>query len=91
MRIPSADSDQIDHYFRAARNPSSIDPKRGDHFPQADFSLPILADARESARVMVDHIVPPYLALIESYDKAHAVQRTAEETKLEVSESGPME
>ena len=30
------------------------------------------ADAMEFAQVMVDHIVPPYRALIESYDKAQS-------------------
>jgi hypothetical protein len=43
-------------------------------------------DAMEFAAVMVDHILPPYRAVIESYDKAHAVQMTGKETKLEVSE-----
>ena len=32
---------------------------------------------------MVDHIVPPYRALMESYDKAQSVQKTGRETKLE--------
>jgi hypothetical protein len=41
------------------------------------------ADAMEFAAVMVDHIVPPYRALMESYDKAQSVQKTGHETKLE--------
>lgn len=40
-------------------------------------------DAMEFAGVMVDHIVPPYRALMESYDKAQSVQREGRETKLE--------
>jgi nicotinamidase-related amidase len=40
-------------------------------------------DAMEFAQVMVDHIVPPYRALIESYEKAQSVQRDGRETKLE--------
>jgi nicotinamidase-related amidase len=40
-------------------------------------------DAMEFAQVMVDHIVPPYRALIESYDKAQSVQKTGRETKLD--------
>jgi nicotinamidase-related amidase len=40
-------------------------------------------DAMEFAAVMVDHLVPPYRALMESYDKAQRVQRDGRETKLE--------
>ncbi len=40
-------------------------------------------DAMEFAGVMVDHIVPPYRALMESYDKAQSVQKSGRETKLE--------
>ncbi len=40
-------------------------------------------DAMDFARVMVDHLVPPYRALIESYDKAQSVQKSGRETKLE--------
>jgi Isochorismatase family len=40
-------------------------------------------DAMEFAGVMVDHIVPPYRALMESYDKAQNVQKVGRETKLE--------
>lgn len=40
-------------------------------------------DAMEFAGVMVDHIVPPYRALMESYDKAQAVQKGGRETKLD--------
>jgi hypothetical protein len=35
------------------------------------------------AAVMVDHIVPPYRALMESYDKAQSVQKGGRETQLE--------
>jgi nicotinamidase-related amidase len=45
------------------------------------------ADAMEFAKVMVDHIVPPYRALMESYDKAQNVQQTGRETKLDLLES----
>ena len=37
----------------------------------------------EFAQVMVDHIVPPYRALMESYDKAQSVQKVGYETKLD--------
>jgi hypothetical protein len=40
-------------------------------------------DAMEFATVAVDHIVPPYRALMESYDKAQSVQRDGRETKLD--------
>jgi hypothetical protein len=40
-------------------------------------------DAMEFAGAMVDHIVPPYRALMESYDKAQDVQKVGHETKLE--------
>jgi nicotinamidase-related amidase len=40
-------------------------------------------DAMEFAGVMVDHLVPPYRALMESYDKAQSVQKTGHETKLD--------
>lgn len=40
-------------------------------------------DAMEFAAVMVDHIVPPYRALMESYDKAQSVQRDGLETNLD--------
>jgi nicotinamidase-related amidase len=40
-------------------------------------------DAMEFAGVMVEHIVPPYRALMESYDKAQSVQKTGHETKLD--------
>ncbi|HEU0009599.1 MAG TPA: isochorismatase family protein [Verrucomicrobiae bacterium] len=45
-------------------------------------------DAMEFAAVMVDHLVPPYRALMESYDKAQSVQRDGHETKLERLEAG---
>lgn len=41
------------------------------------------ADAFDFATVMVDHIVPPYRALMESYDKAQSVQKNGHETKLD--------
>lgn len=40
-------------------------------------------DSAEFANIMVEHIVPPYRALIESYDKAQSIQRDGRETKLE--------
>ncbi len=40
-------------------------------------------DAMDFAQVMVDHIVPPYRALMESYDKAQSVQKVGRETKLD--------
>ena len=40
-------------------------------------------DAMEFAQVMVDHIVPPYRSLMESYDKAQNVQKVGHETKLD--------
>ena len=45
------------------------------------------ADAMDFAQVMVDHIVPPYRALMESYDKAQNVQKVGHETKLDRLES----
>lgn len=42
------------------------------------------ADAMEFANAMVDYIVPPYRALMESYDKAQNVQKTGHETKLDI-------
>ncbi len=41
-------------------------------------------DAMEFAQIMVDHIVPPYRALMESYDKAQQVGRDGPETKLDL-------
>ena len=43
-------------------------------------------DAMDFAAVMVDHIVPPYRALMESYDKAQSVQKEGHETKLDLLE-----
>ena len=40
-------------------------------------------DAMDFAQVMIDHIVPPYRALVESYDKAQIVQKSGRETKLD--------
>jgi hypothetical protein len=45
-------------------------------------------DAMDFAAVMVDHIVPPYRALMESYDKAQSVQKVGRETKLDLLEEG---
>ncbi|MBI4031027.1 MAG: isochorismatase family protein [Proteobacteria bacterium] len=42
------------------------------------------ADAYDFANVMVDHVVPPYRALMESYDKAQSVQKNGHETNLNV-------
>src|SRR5438094_3260431 len=46
------------------------------------------ADAMEFAAIMVDHIVPHYRLLMESYDKAQSVQREGHETKLEHLKTG---
>jgi hypothetical protein len=40
-------------------------------------------DAMDFASIMVEHIVPPYRALIESYDKAQNVQKVGKETHLD--------
>ena len=40
------------------------------------------------AAVMVEHIVPPYRALMESYDKAQSVQKGRRETKLNLLDAG---
>lgn len=40
-------------------------------------------DAMDFAAVMYEHIVPPYRALMESYDKAQNVQKVGRETKLD--------
>jgi nicotinamidase-related amidase len=40
-------------------------------------------DALDFASAMVDYIVPPYRALMESYDKAQDVQKVGHETKLD--------
>jgi len=47
------------------------------------------ADAMDFAQIMVDHIVPPFRALMESYDKAQRVQKSGRETKLEKLEAAP--
>jgi hypothetical protein len=44
-------------------------------------------DAMEFAAVMWEDIVPPYRALMESYDKAQSVQKDGRETKLDLLES----
>jgi len=48
-------------------------------------------DAFDFAGVMVDHIVPPYRALMESYDKAQNVAKVGKETKLEKQTQQKME
>jgi hypothetical protein len=40
-------------------------------------------DAMDFAAVMVEHIVPPYRAPMESYDKAQSVQKVGRGTRLE--------
>jgi nicotinamidase-related amidase len=40
-------------------------------------------DAMDFAAAMVDYIVPPYRALMESYDKAQSVEKHGRETKLD--------
>lgn len=40
-------------------------------------------DALSFAAIMVNHIVPPYKALIESYETAQKVQKTGPQTKLD--------
>lgn len=42
------------------------------------------SDAMDFAGAMVDYIVPPYRALIESYGKAQEVQKVGHETKLDI-------
>lgn len=46
------------------------------------------ADAMEFANAMVDHIVPHYRLLIESFEKAQSVQRDGRETKLDLLKPG---
>src|SRR5688572_2189231 len=46
------------------------------------------ADAMEFANVMVDHIVPHYRLLIESFEKAQSVQKDGRETKLDLLDGG---
>lgn len=41
------------------------------------------ADASKFADIMVEHIVPPYRALIESYNKAQSIQQSGPETKMD--------
>ena len=45
-------------------------------------------DAMEFAGVMIDHIVPHYRLLTESYGKAQSVQKDGRETKLERLDAG---
>lgn len=48
-------------------------------------------DAMAFAKVMIDHVVPPYRALMESFDKAQDVQRIGRETKLDRLDARPPE
>lgn len=41
-------------------------------------------DAMDFANAMIDYIVPPYRALMESYEKAQKVQKDGHETKLDM-------
>jgi len=45
-------------------------------------------DAMDFAAIMVEHIVPPYRALMESYEKAQSVQKSGRETRLDRQEPG---
>ena len=45
-------------------------------------------DAMDFAAVMVEHVVPPYRALMESYDKAQNVQEVGRETQLDRLDAG---
>lgn len=49
------------------------------------------ADAMDFAAIMVEHIVPPFRALMESYDKAQSVQKVGHETKLDRFEAAQAE
>ena len=44
-------------------------------------------DAMDFAAIFAEHVIPGYRALMESYDKAQAVQKTGHETKLEKLEA----
>jgi nicotinamidase-related amidase len=44
-------------------------------------------DAMDFAQIMVDHIVPAYKELINSYEKAQEVARNGKETKLDLLET----
>lgn len=48
-------------------------------------------DAMDFAGIMVEHIVPPYRALMESYDKAQNVQKVGYETKLDLLDAAKAE
>lgn len=41
------------------------------------------SDASQFAEIMVEHVVPPYRGLIESYNKAQSVQQQGCETKMD--------
>lgn len=45
-------------------------------------------DAMDFAKIMIDHLVPPYQALVESYDKAQKVVKEGHETKLDLLDGG---
>lgn len=40
-------------------------------------------DAMDFAAIFIDHIIPAYRTLVESYEKAQSVQKTGRETKLD--------
>lgn len=40
-------------------------------------------DAVDFAQIMIEHIVPPYRGLVESYDKAQSVQKSGHEINLD--------
>src|SRR5688572_17157324 len=46
------------------------------------------ADAMAFADAMVDHVVPHYRLLIESFEKAQSVQKDGRETKLDLLDAG---
>jgi hypothetical protein len=40
-------------------------------------------EAMDFAAIMIDHLLPGYRLLVESYEKAQSVQQTGRETKLD--------
>lgn len=44
-------------------------------------------DAMDFAAIFIEHVVPPFRCLIESYEKAQSVQKDGRETKLEKLEA----
>ena len=59
-----------------------IDHQSGLFQLARDIDQPVFPDAMDFASIMVEYIVPPYRALIESCDKAQSVQKVGHETKL---------